>query len=125
MAGFFGLFGKKTKYVDDPTPYAAEAKESKEAFFLDVDSAKTLGDVEYMRKPKVIKRSFPKTLKGKGGESIKSISSMEIAEVKENSQPASELQSQSGVETNAVNGDRKRTDSSLDMFRQMAKDIRK
>jgi hypothetical protein len=123
MAGFFGLFGKKTKYVDDPTPAAPTAKEKKEAFFLDSDSAKTLGDVEFMRKTKVIKRSFPKTLKGGGGEVVKSISSMEVADTNgnqpENPQPAA------SAANSSASSDRKRMDSSLDIFRQMAKDIRK
>ena len=53
MTGFIrGLFGKKEK----------APKESKEAFFLDDDSAKSLGNLEYMRKPSTVRRTFPKTV---------------------------------------------------------------
>jgi hypothetical protein len=52
MAGFFSnLFGRKNNDNDQP----------KEAFFLDSDDAKSLGDLDYMRTPNVIRRTFPKT----------------------------------------------------------------
>lgn len=120
MAGLFGLFGRKTKYVSDPTPVA---KEDKDAFFLDSDSAKTLGDIEFMRKSKVLKRSFPKTLKGKGREVVKFVSSMKVADVNENQTISA--QPELPVETNGATSDRKRLDSSLDVFRKMARDLRK
>lgn len=67
MTGFIkGLLGNK----DDNQP--------KEAFFLDADSASSLGDVDFMRKPKTVKRSYPKAA-GKindiEGETEKSVSS--------------------------------------------------
>jgi len=46
MAGFLGLFGGK--------------KEEKEAFFLDNDESKSLGDIEYMRTPNTVRRTFAK-----------------------------------------------------------------
>ncbi|NJN31869.1 MAG: hypothetical protein HC824_16650 [Synechococcales cyanobacterium RM1_1_8] len=46
MAGFLGLFGGK--------------KEEKETFFLDSDESKSLGDIEYMRTPSVVRRTFAK-----------------------------------------------------------------
>ena len=58
MAGFLGLFsGRKAKFVDqqDNTPVEPQ---NKEAFFLDSDSAKTLGDTKFMRTPITIKRTF-------------------------------------------------------------------
>ena len=74
MAGFFGLFGNKTKYVDEPMDLSAP--EPKEAFYLEPDDAKTLGDIDFMRTPITIRRTFPKTASNKkGGESIKQISS--------------------------------------------------
>ena len=71
MAGFFGLFGGKKKYVNGQTPVS----ETKEAFFLDSDEAKSLGDVEFMRKPITLKRTFPKTLNGEGGSIIQEVTS--------------------------------------------------
>jgi len=72
MTGFIrGLFGKK----DDNQPT--------EAFFLDADSASSLGDVDFMRKSKTVKRSYPKAV-GKinliEGETEKSVSSMQKRE---------------------------------------------
>ena len=75
MAGFLSLFGIKTKYVDDPTPVSSTSTESKEAFYLEPDEAKSLGDVEYMRKPITLKRTFPKTLNGEGGSIIQEVTS--------------------------------------------------
>lgn len=130
MAGFFGLFGNKTKYVDDPTPSAPNPKEDNEAFFLDPDSAKTLGDIEFMRKPKAIRRSFPTTLKGKGSAIVTSISSLEVNSVSE----ADEIVQANSFDGNGngaiANGsdplaERKQNDSSLDLFRKMAKDLKK
>jgi len=37
MAGFFGLFGNKTKYVDEPMDMSAP--EPKEAFYLEPDDS--------------------------------------------------------------------------------------
>ncbi|NEP07673.1 MAG: hypothetical protein F6K34_24500, partial [Okeania sp. SIO4D6] len=49
IGAFFGLFGSNK---DDNQP--------KEAFFLDADSASSLGDVNFMRKSIAVKRSYPK-----------------------------------------------------------------
>ncbi|NJR71024.1 MAG: hypothetical protein HC771_22090 [Synechococcales cyanobacterium CRU_2_2] len=52
MTGFIrGLFGKKQKAPESP----------KEAFFLDDDAAKSLGDLDFMRNPNTIRRTFPKS----------------------------------------------------------------
>lgn len=49
MAGFFGLFSKKEE----------EEPQSKDSFFLDDESAKSMGDTEYMKAPKAVRRTFP------------------------------------------------------------------
>ena len=47
-------------------------------FFLSPDDAQTLGDINYMRKSKKVRRTFPKTLKNKDGfEMITDVSSVE------------------------------------------------
>ena len=51
MARLFGLFGKK-----DP---------NEEDFYLDSDEAKTWGDIDYMRRPQEVKKTFPKIFAGK------------------------------------------------------------
>ncbi len=81
MTGFIrGLFGKK----DDNQP--------KEAFFLDQDSASSLGNVDFMRKSKTVKRSYPKAA-GKinliEGETEKAVSSMQKRETAAETKTAS------------------------------------
>ncbi|MDJ0518788.1 hypothetical protein [Dapis sp. BLCC M229] len=81
MTGFIrGLFGNK----DDNQP--------KEAFFLDADSASSLGDVDFMRKSKTVKRSYPKAV-GKinliEGETEKAVSSMQMKQTVGETKPSS------------------------------------
>lgn len=66
MAGFFGLFGGNKN----------KGPQSKEAFFLSEDDAKSFGDIDFMRKEVVVRRTFAKK-KGveEEMESVKSISS--------------------------------------------------
>lgn len=118
MAGLFG----KTKYIDDPSPDESQPTQKNEAFFLDPDEAKTLGDINFMRTPNVIKRSFAKTLKGGGGKTIISVSSLSIDSV-EGQLPTTDTPPPS-PETNGKS-DRNQSDSSLDIFRKMAKDLKK
>ncbi|ESA36045.1 tr [Leptolyngbya sp. Heron Island J] len=79
MAGFFGLFGGKKN----------QGPQSKEAFFLSEDEAKTFGDIDFMRKEVVIRRTFAKK-KGQEEEmeSVKSISSGTSKTVGEAVKPA-------------------------------------
>jgi hypothetical protein len=66
MAGLFGLFGGKK---EDPQP--------KDAFFLDDESAKSMGDTEYMKAPKSIRRTYPAGAAGTGHfEVVKTVSAM-------------------------------------------------
>jgi hypothetical protein len=126
MAGLFGLFGKRTKYVDEVDTTPQPKPEKKEAFFLEADDAKSLGDAEYMRKPLQIKRSFPKTLTSEGSEVVKEVSAMEIKTVQDNGQPVQQpLAASTPTPVAPVNNERRSSDNNLDMFRQMAKEIKK
>jgi hypothetical protein len=87
-----------------------------------------------MRKPNVIRRSFPNTLKGKGSEVFSSISSLEINPVSEEDEIIQSLSTEGdsngngkGAIANSLDSlnERKRSDSSLDAFRKMAKEIKK
>ncbi len=72
----FGLFGGKK---NEP---------KKGDFFLDFEEAQTLGDTEYMKQTKTIKRTFPK-LKGKEGKTIISqVSSDNMRSVDPNQVPS-------------------------------------
>lgn len=127
MAGLFGFFGKK----QDETSQEAEAP--KDAYFLDADDAKTLGNIEYMRTAKTVKRTFPKTA-GNGGEfaQVKTVSAMgemNGSSVNGSGTPKPETNGSKPVEQPTAPSeevsDRRRTDTSMDMFRNMARDIKK
>ncbi len=77
MAGFFGLFGSKTKYVDEEGT-TQEVQESSESFFLSPDDAKSFGNIDYMRTPKKIRRTFPKTKSNQNTEYINEVASIKI-----------------------------------------------
>ena len=125
MAGFFGLFGNKTKYVDEPMDLSAP--EPKEAFYLEPDDAKTLGDIDFMRTPITIRRTFPKTASNKkGGESSKQISSMEVSKVTDNGIVAKSATSEANGNGNGTNDNGRRTnDDSINPFLKMAREIKK
>ncbi|NJL82614.1 MAG: hypothetical protein HC890_06010 [Chloroflexaceae bacterium] len=125
MANLFGrLF--KGKKADQPQ------KSQQEAYFLDADSAKTLGNIDYMRKPNVSRRTFPKTMGNTSTELIQEISALERKVVtggNEYSRSAAfspkpaEAQKTPDPDTTATQ--RRRADNNLDMFRNMARDIKK
>lgn len=122
MAGLFGLFGKKNNQPQQP-------KQPKEAFFLEPDDAKTFGDIDYMRKSKTVRRTFPKTASNKeGGELIQEVSSIKMA-TKTSSQVSRSSEattsSQNDSTTSSFTPQRTKTDTSMDMFRNMAKKIKK
>ncbi len=120
MTGFIrGLFSKK----DQPTNDATETEGN--SYFLDADSAKTFGDIDYMRTPKAVKHTFP-TLNGvKGAEYVEIVSATdkEVKNAEEApSSPSISPKIESKFEPNRNNV---RVDSSMDMFRNMAKEINK
>jgi hypothetical protein len=115
---------------------------ARQDFFLSPDEAKTLGDIIYMRKPVKVKRSFPKTQNNQSSFEIeKEISSLEDKNRSLNGNTASSnnfiptstsepdyIASTKGV-TEAQKSksveERHRQDSSLDMFRNMVRSIKK
>ena len=136
MTGFIGrLFGSKDKADKTETKAEAPARKerpaaaptSKDAFFLDTDSAISMGDVEYMRTVKKVKRTYAKTFDSpEHMEQVKEVSALNgkvSASSNGATDPASGSEPQQ-PENNAAQ-QRRRTDSSMDMFRNMAKDIRK
>lgn len=125
MAGFFGLFGSKTKYVDEVDMKETQSGNGNGAFFLNSDEAKTFGNVEFMNKSQTIKRTFPKTRSSQGGEIVQEISAMKkqrLSQIANNI--AAATQPISAPEPFSSN-DRRSTDSNLDAFRQMARDMKK
>ena len=121
----FGLFGGKKN-----EPQTGD-------FFLDFEEAQTLGDTEYMKQSKTIKRTFPK-LKGNPGKTIISQVSADNMRGVDPSQEASRSSSSFGSSSASTSAETPapemqpapkmnnvKVDSSMDMFRNMAKKISK
>jgi hypothetical protein len=96
-----------------------------EAFFLDPDEAKTMGDIDYMRKARKVRKSFPSTKAwGKAFEVEEEISATQKNGFKSQQTSASEF-TNSSSELKAETSQRRKADSNMDLFRNMAKDMRK
>lgn len=131
MTGFIrGLFSRNNKQPRAPKPPKQTG-----AFFLSEDDAKTFGDIDYMRSTKVVKRTFARK-KGQTEEmeSVRQISAMDKRELDERgltSQNGSAPQTSSFTpetkkeEESSFQRRTAKTDTSMDMFRNMAKDIKK
>ncbi len=115
----FGLFGKKDKKEESENPEKTES-----SFFLDQDSAKTMGDIDYMRTPKAVRRTFPTVNGVKGADITSAFTSTEKVEASKmetkNNQPSEPI-----AESTFEPKKNTRVDSSMDMFLNMAKDIKK
>ena len=120
-------------------------------FFLSSDDAMTMGDINYMRSSRRTRRTFPKTLKNKDGfafeNEVSSIDSRNNFSQGSNTtqdstantafNPTPSSQSQPGVtggsavpqnqaaSTSPSSEKRRPADNSMDMFRNMAKNIGK
>jgi len=112
---------------------AAQAQQPKEAYFLDADSAKTFGNIDYMRQPKAVERTFPKVegMNYGGRRKIAQFSALDAATVYDgDGKPTNEASSSpSSSSTTLSTGTLKRPTSlgnsgSLD-FRSMARDIKR
>jgi hypothetical protein len=138
MFGFIkSLFGSRDAANIDNSMVP---QRSKDAYFLDQDAASTLGDVNYMRSTKSIKRTYAKSVDSPDEKAtIKQVSAMN-SKVYEASESAAKstfvtpsASSQSNFSTPAPTpprsadaaSERIKTDTSMDMFRNMAKDLRK
>ncbi|MGF1514776.1 MAG: hypothetical protein ACFB5Z_13930 [Elainellaceae cyanobacterium] len=132
MTGFIRrLFGSKQAETDASS--GAKPKNTG-AYYLKPDDAKTYGDIDYMRTAKTVKRTFPK-----GDARIRSVSSDQDINAAEsvtnsvpNSTPPAQMQSFRPAEPpsniskpSESTSERRKPDNNMDMFRNMAKDIRK
>jgi hypothetical protein len=111
MTGFIrGLFGRKK----------SEGQETGD-YYLDADSAKTLGNVEYMRKRSKIRHTFPT-----GAELVQEISSVDKQIVTEEvSSQQSSGAANSFTPPKPVNSIPTPESTNMDFFRKLAKEIRR
>ena len=133
MAGIFDIFKRKDKPAKEKVQKAkVKANQSKEAFFLKPDDAKTFGNIEFMKKTITIKRTFAKTVAaGDLGESVRGVSSMEAKAMKPNevgktSKTETTFSSSSSSSSTFKNDKKSSSDNGgMDAFRKMARDIKK
>jgi hypothetical protein len=145
VTGFIrGLFGSKSNGAE-------EVPQPKEAFYLSDDDAKTFGNIDYMRSSVKTRRTFPKQVVGEDNEFIQEVSATKkLTEAEKPKQPYSPFNgyalqptepSSNGASSNGASSNGasakpaessspapsapRRTDSSMDMFRNMARDIKK
>lgn len=120
MTGFIrGLFGR------------GDNGEQRGSYYLDSDEAKTFGDINYMRSAKTVKRTFAKKKGVKEEmESVRQISAMDAVEVQENGLPVAKSPKASQPKPSVSSFDtkvseRRKSDDSMDMFRNMARDMKR
>lgn len=132
MVGFIKkLFGSKSNNNE-------EKPKRQKAFYLDPDDAKTYGDIDYMRESRKTRKTFPKTLDNpEGSELVEEVSAMNKKSLsksnsnqqngKTNNQPSQEAQEGKmySAKDDPSLQQRRKSDSSLDTFRNMARDIKK
>lgn len=126
MTGFIReLFRSKPKSenIEVQQNGAQAPKQKSDAYYLTPDDAKTFGDIDYMRMAKSVRRTFPKEKMGKNNAFVQSVSALEKATGESYTSLAQG--NQSSAQTNQEVAERRRTDTNLDMFRNMARDIRK
>ncbi|WP_421659112.1 hypothetical protein [Leptothermofonsia sp. ETS-13] len=129
MIGFIkGLFGagKPTEQSSQFPVATPQSSQNSQPYFLEADDARTLGNVNYMRTAKVVKRTFPKTADSKEEmEVMVEISSLTKRDVSLNKALDTVNDSQSLTPRVDEAAERRRADTSMDMFRDMARNIKK
>lgn len=142
MTGFIrGLFSKrqpdeaanqKPERVkpEKAKPVPQRVKQNSDAYFLDADSATSMGNIDYMRTVKNIKRTYAKGVNGVVPDLNTEVSSMTAKKQKkldaaQSSFGAAQPNTTAATPSPEQVRERRRADSSMDMFRNMAKDIRK
>ena len=139
MTGFIrGLFSKlKPDEASKPDPIERPKKEKvdrpkkeEKAYFLETPEAQTFGNLEYMQTSKKTRRTFPKMADGSGGaEYVHEVSATGRAipgKPQMNAAPKVEIQQpEQNMSSDDAAARRRKAGSDMDMFRKMAKDIRK
>lgn len=124
---FFGSRGQADSKPSSGTA-AQPAKKKDNTFFLDPDEAKTLGNIEYMRTPRIVKHTFKDFGSGSKIEVVEEVSSLSKVKLTEEKSKAPEPVAEQGSPTsNSGSGvaSRRGGGSDLDRFREMARSLRK
>jgi hypothetical protein len=134
VTGFIrGLFSSKSKKNIE------EVSQPGDAFYLPADDAKTFGNIDYMRSSKKTRRTFPKQIVGEDNEYFNEVSATQKVDPKDkppvdnspfngySAQPVkpTESASPSFQPPAKPEKERRQPDTSMDMFRNMARDIKK
>ncbi|AFY71319.1 hypothetical protein Pse7367_3070 [Thalassoporum mexicanum PCC 7367] len=119
----------KEKKANKPQPArSVQQNAGPGEFFLSADDAKTFGDIDYMRTAKAIKKSFPKAPgQSEGAEIEVVVSNLTEEKGETDSKPAETATSASsfGNQPSFTPNTKVKTDTNMDMFRNMAKGIKK
>jgi hypothetical protein len=94
-----------------------------ESFFLEPDEAKSMGNIDYMRTARKVKKSYPTTKAWGAGFEEETVTSAINKGVAKPSAFEVELKAEEETKSEAIQ--RRKASTDLDMFRNMAKDIRK
>ncbi|NJK62667.1 MAG: hypothetical protein HC921_08285 [Synechococcaceae cyanobacterium SM2_3_1] len=122
------FFGSKQKAESRPEETPSPRSKKVKSFYLDPDEAKSLGNVEYMRTA----RKVEKTFMGGKYRTVESISAMEVVDITEKTEarpspedvsPQTSTPKQSQTPTSPA--PRRQAGSDMDMFRNMARDIKR
>lgn len=131
MAGLFNLFGSQKNTAESQAP-----QQSGDAFYLDFDQAQTMGNLDYMRSTKSVKRTYAKSVSQPDEVvEVKQVSANGMKRILEKEGMTSVTSTNgNGMTTESVQSfqpksaeveARRKTDTSMDMFRNMAKGMRK
>jgi len=121
LGSLFGAIGGLFRSKSQNQAIQPETSQPSGAYFLKPDDAITLGNVEYMRSSTSTRRTFPKAKLGEDNALVQSVSSMKKADLNKQAIAEAKLPTLS----DQTKTERRRADSNLDMFRSMARELKK
>ncbi|HIK20564.1 MAG TPA: hypothetical protein IGR15_05805 [Synechococcus sp. M44_DOE_062] len=132
MVGIFRrLFGSRGQAAATSSPETVAKPTPKKAkndntFFLDPDEAKTLGNIEYMRTPRIVKHTFQDFGSKEKVEVVEQVSSLSKVKLSTEQAKTPETASEQGSSTSSSGvSSRRQGGSDMDTFRNMARSLRR
>jgi hypothetical protein len=122
------FFGSKQKSESQPEETPSSAPKKVRSYYLDPDEAKSLGNVEYMRTARTVEKTFM------GGKyrTVESVSALEVVDITEKTDATPSPddvspQTPTGKQSQAPASPspRRQAGNDMDMFRNMARDIKR